>query len=287
MIKFNNICDYCINMTEMNNYALNYFSDDELKNIDIKVVLEDLEVIGVLYGYNNRYIYYKLSKEGYLPFYMDYQDNKIIMNKNEYYTLCKGNSFATIIDNNESKEIILSYINGYVKYNYHDLNNDKLYTFFYKQSYILNNNKNIIIGEYLNIPDGFCYQDSPKSIISNGYFKHDVSSSNPLAVLSESNNLLNFFDKYERFKRQGFPMLELYKKIKKNKDNNIESSIINFGYKNEDNYLKSLNELGISYSIPKSLLDFYNGSFEIENNLDEIINNYNSIKNDILKRKLS
>lgn len=288
MITFKNIEDYKLNIKEMNDYALNYFNQDEIDNFDVKVVLKNLDIIGVLFSLSNRYIFYKLSKDGYIPFYMEYEENKKIVNKNEYYTLCKGNNYATIINNDKSNELILSYINGYVKYNYHDLNNDKLYTFFYKQGLILDNDKNMIVKEYLNIPDGFCYQDSPKSLLSYGYFKQDVSSSNPLAVLSESDSLLGFFDKYEEFKKLGFPNLELYTKIRKNKDSYLKSSIINFGYRNEDNYLKSLDNLAISYEIPKTLINFYNGSFDIELYLDEIIDSYNNLeKNDILSRKMA
>ena len=140
------------------------------------------------------------------------------------------------------------------------------------------------VKDYLDIPDGFCYQKSPKSLLSYGYFKTDVSTSNPLAVLSETDNILTFFNIYEEYRKQGFPDIEIYTKIKKNKDNYISPSI-NFNYRNEDNYIKSLNELGISYEIPKILIDFYNNSLDIENNLDEIINSYNQYKKDILIKK--
>ena len=287
MIDFKDISDYQLNIDEMLKYGNNYFNKEEINKLDYKVVLKDHDVIGVLFNIDNRYMFYKLSEEGYLPFYMEYQDNKTIVNENEYYMLCKGNNFATIVDHEKSREDILSYKDGFVKYIYHDLNNDKLYTFFYKQGELFNNNKKYIAADYFNIPDGFCYQKSPNSILSYGYFKVDVSSSNPIAVLSETDNILEFIKNYDYFRKSGFPDIELYTKIKK-KDDVINSNIINFKYKNEENYLKSLNELNVSYNIPKQLVRFYNGSFDIELTLDEIVNSYNNIKNNkVLTRKNS
>lgn len=286
MFSIKDISSYNIDINEMLKYSIKYFTEEDINHFDINVIMKELDVYGILFSLNNRYMFYKLSKDGYLPFYMEYFDNKIIVNENEYYTLCKGNNYATIINNDKSSEDILSYKNGFIKYNYHNLNNDKLYTFFYKQGQLFNNNKQIIVADYLNIPDGFCYQNSPKSILSYGYFKTDISTCNPLAVLSETDNILDFFNVYDEYRKKGFPDIEIYTKIKKNKNNYISPSI-NFSYRNEENYMKSLEELGISYKIPKLLVDFYNGSFNMELILNEIINTYNEYKKDILIKKIS
>ena len=41
-------------------YALNHFDMEQINNADKKVVLKDLDVIGVLYCFNNQYIFYKV-----------------------------------------------------------------------------------------------------------------------------------------------------------------------------------------------------------------------------------
>ena len=83
----------------------------------------------------------------------------------------------------------------------------------------------------------------------------------------------------------GFPDLELYTKIKNNKDKYIPSSITSFSFKNEDGYLKALKDLNVMYKIPKSLVRFYNGSFEIENILDDIVMKYSELDKNVLIKK--
>ena len=285
MIDFRNINNYKINIDEMLKYAANYFNEDELSNLKEKIVLNDLDVFGVLFNIDDRYLFYKLASDGYMPFYMEYNDSKKIVNEAGSCILCKGRNYATIIDRLNSCEYILSYKDGYVKYNYHDLSNDKLYTFFYRQGLIMQDDKQIIVDDYFDIPDGFCYQNTPKSLLSYGYFKKGVSSINPLAVLADIDSMIDFFKSYDKYKRMGFPDLELYTKIKNNKDKYIPSSITSFSFKNEDGYLKSLKDLNVIYKIPKSLVRFYNGSFEIENILDDIVMKYSELDKNVLIKK--
>ena len=286
MIEFRSIDSYKINIDEMLKYASNYFNKDELNIINEKIVLNDLDVFGVLFNLDNRYLFYKLAEDGYLPFYMEYNESKKIVNEVGNYILFKGDNFATIIDNKDSCEYILSYKDGYVKYNYHDLNNDKLYTFFYKQGMIFDDDKQIIVDDYFDIPDGYCYQNTPKSISSYGYFRQDVSTINPLAILADIDSMVDFFKSYEYYKRRDFPDIELYTKIKNSKNKYIPATITDFCYKNEEGYLKSLKDLNVSYNIPKSLVRFYNGSFEIENILDEMVTKYEELNNSLNKKRV-
>src|SRR5574344_1468115 len=224
MYEFNSIENYNIDFDLIFNDAYkNWLTEIEGMNLNSSVVLKDKNIYGILLMAFNKCIFYRYYNDYYFPFIFKLDEECNIISfkglNNTEYSNFPNKNIVVIRNNTTGYEYGLNYIDGYVKYFIHNLHNDHLITYFYKQSQVLNEHKkNIILKDYLNEPDGFCYQESQKAIGSYGYLKTFVNGGyiNYLkAISTETFGPIEFFNKLHDLKLKDYPELVCYARIYK------------------------------------------------------------------------